>query len=44
MSPIVENMVENRLRLFRHIERKPTNFLVKRVVKSLDTDEDLEKL
>jgi len=30
-APIVEKMVENRLRWFRHVERRPIDSLVRRV-------------
>ena len=31
VAPIVEKMVENRLRWFGHVERRPVDFVVRRV-------------
>ena len=31
VAPIVEKMVENRLRWFGHVERRPVNAVVRRV-------------
>lgn len=31
VTPIVENMVENRLRWYGHVERKPVDYVVRRV-------------
>jgi hypothetical protein len=36
VTPIVENMVENRLRWFRHLERRLVDF----VVRTVDQRED----
>ena len=49
VAPIVEKMVETRLRWFVHVERRPVDCVVRRVdqmegVRSLEVGLDLEKL
>ena len=49
VAPIVEKMVETQHRRFGHVERRHVDFIVKkhiryRVVESLETIQDLEKL
>lgn len=49
MTPIIENMVENKLRWFEHLEKKPIDYVV-RIVDEIERNqttrgwEDLEKL
>lgn len=44
VTPKVEKMVENRLMWFGHVERRRVDYVVRRVVKQLDVEENLEKL
>jgi hypothetical protein len=40
VAPIVEKMVENRLRKFGNVERRPVDY----VARTVDVEEDLKKL
>jgi len=43
VASIVEKMVENRLGLFGHVERRPIDAIVRRVDEIEEVEEDLEK-
>jgi len=44
VTPKVEEMVENWLRWFGHVERRPVDVVVRRVDQMEEVAEDLEKL